>query len=861
MTNAARLKKTLKTALWVAGGFVGLVAIGIAVAAFVINKHYPPEKIKEMVTVQLASKIHRKIALKDVSFSLFSGFRLTGLSVSNRAGWTNQPFLAAEEASVGYRLLPLLWLQLQLGEVRLVKPVILVERKGPTEYNFTDLMGASSATAPTGSAASSSNAAVSKALSLFTVARVTLQDGKITYIDHLYKPAMRVELPKTNVTIKNISLSGGKTTFEVDAPIVYGGTTYALALKGSERFDWKAQTLKALKVEGTFQGVKFKLTGGAKTVVDDFAPDMKGEATLDLAKVGGLMPKSMGGLPKDLALSGVVTAPFQVGGTLKKGFALEGTLDLTASEIAFGKAFQKAKGVTAKASYRTVVGTDYVKVPSFDAALAAWVLKGSMAYTGMEAYPGDPKAAPAVAVSVSAPSLPIQTLGELSPLLKGWTLSGSLGLDVAFSALMKNPKAGTLRGGVNLQGIEASGAGDIPLVQGMTGRVSMTDTSIEMPKLAFKLMGTPAVASLKMGRFHSGELLDFAKCNALINFALDAGEVDLERLMSAMGSSPSASKDGDEKSSGTATAPLDLRGVVSDGLQMGGRVTFKGFRYRELKMTNAVAQVTLAKRQFKTTATVAGFSGTAAAVVTADLTKAPLPYGFSIDLKGVSAKTAINDAVDSFVKKKPESLKDKVTGTMDLKFAGTGRMDAKPADSLRGNGTFLVSGATVQGVAMLGGVVESLKDDTKALKMDKLDGTLAVADRKVALTANSAGDFGRLRVKGAVDFDGVYAPEMRVETDVRKALVDSKKLFGALSEDLQRRIDVDRAADAQGYVPVDFKLTGEAAKAPSLKSLDVTRLTKNVTSSYTKQITNKVTEKTGATGEAVGKALKGLFKR
>jgi hypothetical protein len=527
---------------------------------------------------------------------------------------------------------------------------------------------------------------------------------------------------------------------------------------------------------------------------------MKGEATLDLAKVGGLMPKSMGGLPKDLALSGVVTAPFQVGGTLKKGFALEGTLDLTASEIAFGKAFQKAKGVTAKASYRTVVGTDYVKVPSFDAALAAWVLKGSMAYTGMEAYPGDPKAAPAVAVSLSAPSLPIQTLGELSPLLKGWTLSGSLGLDVAFSALMKNPKAGTLRGGVNLQGIEASGAGDIPLVQGMTGRVSMTDTSIEMPKLAFKLMGTPAVASLKMGRFHSGELLDFAKCNALINFALDAGEVDLERLMSAMGSSPSASKDGDEKSSGTATAPLDLRGVVSDGLQMGGRVTFKGFRYRELKMTNAVAQVTLAKRQFKTTATVAGFSGTAAAVVTADLTKAPLPYGFSIDLKGVSAKTAINDAVDSFVKKKPESLKDKVTGTMDLKFAGPVGWTPSPPIPF-GERDLPVSGATVQGVAMLGGVVESLKDDTKTLKMDKLDGTLAVADRKVALTANSAGDFGRLRVKGAVDFDGVYAPEMRVETDVRKALVDSKKLFGALSEDLQRRIDVDRAADAQGYVP------------------------------------------------------------
>jgi hypothetical protein len=104
-----------------------------------------------------------------------------------------------------------------------------------------------------------------------------------------------------------------------------------------------------------------------------------------------------------------------------------------------------------------------------------------------------------------------------------------------------------------------------------------------------------------------------------------------------------------------------------------------------------------------------------------------------------------------------------------------------------------------------------------------------------------------------------------VETDIKKEMLDSKKVFSFLPSSLQSRIDVNRAADEQGYVPVDFKFTGAVSSAPGLKALDVTRLTKNVTSSYTKAITNKVTEKlgdkTGKAGEAVGNALKGLFKK
>jgi len=870
MSILSNWKKSLKIALWAAGAFVVIVAVAVLIASIVIPKKYPPEKIKQMITEQLSAKINRKIVLKDAQFNLFSGFRLTGLSVSNRAGWTDKPFLAADDISIGYRLFPLLWLQLELGEIKLEKPVILIERKGPTDYNFSDLMGGASAVATTSAAAtttttsSTTNAAVSRALALFSVAQVTIHQGQITYIDYLSKPTMEVKIPGADLTIKNISLSGSKTTFDLKAPIVYGGTTYAFNAKGSERFDWSNQTLKNLKVDGEFQGIKFSLTGDAAKVVDDFSPKMSGEATLDLTKVASLMPKSMGALPKDLSMTGSFTFPFTVGGSLKNGFTFDGSADLTSAELAFGNAFKKAKGVTTKADFKAVIGTDYYKVSSFNATLAGWNVKGSAAMTGVEAYPGDPKANPAFAVSISAPSLPLKELTALSPMLKDFTLTGEMGVDVAYSGSTKKPASGTLRGGLDFKSLGVTGPKNLAILGDMTGRMTMTDTSIDLPTMKFKLMGTPASCDFKMSRFHASELMDFAKCNALIAFNFDASDVDLEKIMTSMGVTMGGAKTATTQTAAVKSAPMDLRNVVSSGLQVNGRMTVKSFFYRKLKLENATANITLAKKQFKTAASVAGFSGKASAVMTADLNKAPLSYGYDLSLLGVSAQSAINDGVDSFVTKNPENYKDKVTGTMDFKFAGSGLMDAEPAKSLKGNGTFKISGAKVQGLAMLGGVMDSLKDSPKAVKMDTLDGTLAVADSKVSVTANSSGEFEKIRVNGAVGFDGNYAPEMRVETDIKKDQLDSKKVFSFLPASLQSRIDVNRAADAQGYVPVDFKFTGAVASAPGLKALDPTRLTKNVTSSYTKAITNKVTEKlgdkTGKSTEAVGNALKGLFK-
>jgi len=853
-------KKILKIALWTAVSFAALSVIALGAAAILVPKYFPPAKIKRMVTDQLAAKLHRTIKVKDVSFNVWKGFKITGVSMSNRAGWTNRPFLAADEILASYHLYPILWGSIQLGEIRLEKPVLLVERKGPTDYNFTDMMGASTAPAAAPTASGSSSGGATRILQMLSIGQVTLHQARVTYIDYLSKPTLQVDLPGMDFTVKHISLSGGKSTFQLVTPMVYGGTTYKFDVSGSYKFNYGNQTLRGLEARGAFNDIQFSVAGDADKVVDDFSPAMKGEANLDLAQAWKLLPKAFGPPPKDLSITGPFHMPFTVGGSLKKGLAFDGTADLTGADLAFGDKFKKAKGVPCSLDFKTLTGNDWFKMTDFQAVLGDWALKGSLDLTGLEAYPGDPKAHPAFAFTAASKSLPLKALGSLSPMLKDFTFTGDLGVDLAISASLRNPSSGSLRGGIEFRGLNAVHPKEPKFLEDLTGRVALTDTSILVPDTKFKLMGAPCDFTFSMTRFHVGELVNFGKCNAFItsNFQC-ASDIDLEKVMAAFPSGPKAGP-GPAPATAPPGPPPDLRPNVSPGLTVNAKAHFAGFKYRKIRFAPEDAVLTLSKRVLKFSGAMGGFSGSCAAAFTLDMNKFPHAYAYSLKMANVSAQTAFNDTVDSFVTKNPENYKDKVAGVMTLLNTGGGSLDAAPAKSFHGQGPVTLTGVKFQALAMLGGISEALKNKESAIKMDLLEGTIAIADSKVTLNLKSQGASGKMRIAGSVGFDGQYAPELRIENDIPKDSLDSSAVFAKLPESTRSRVDLNRAADAQGFVPVDFKLTGSVASNPGLKAMDPTRLVKNVAASYTKQVQQKAGAAVQkALGGDVGNKLKKLF--
>ncbi len=852
-------KNWLKIAL-IAGGVAAFLMAVMAVSAVIlVKKKMPPEKMKSMAQETLSEQLGRKVTVGDVKFSFFKGFEIADLSIGNRKGpgWKPGDMVAAKRIAISYQLFPLLWFELRLGEILLIEPRILVERRGLEEFNFSDLVTPAKPAPAAKKGAAPKGGAADLPL-LVRVDTVSIQKGRLTYIDHLYKPAQTTELPSLTLRVKNISLTGSKTTFDVQTPIKAAGATYEVSASGSYKLFLKKGSVKDLAVKGSFSGIDFQLSGSAKDVIENFAPDMKGSVKVDLSKLPALLPKDAPPLPKELRMSGLVSEDFGVAGNLKDGFKVNSVTDATAADVRFGDAFLKPSGLKAVVKADVVSGTDYLKLPLLEVALGEWLVKGSAAYTGMPPHP-TLKGNPAYALSLTTPKpLALKDLAALLPMAKDLNLSGSLNVNVKYSGKPLDAKSTKLDGLVSLEGVNAGNKMG-KILEGLSGKLVLKENLIEVPAMKFRLLDSPTGFSFRMSEFNVAQLYDPSKLNALITYRLDSNDVNLENLLALAGPPKKKEQAPAPKGEGKkAAAPAPKPVPISAGLRLDGGMSFKSFYLKKIRFTDAAVKTTLSKKVFKSTASVKGFDGASSGSFQMDLAQAVPPYSFNLKMAGVKAEAAIGQAVDSFVTKNPEQYKDKIAGSMNFDFSGTGRGfdSASAPKNLKGNGTFSLVGVRIKALALMGGLFKNLKDKKEEVKMDRLDGTVSVASEKVTLKANSAGSTGKMAVDGVIGFDGMYAPEMKVLNDIRKEYLDSDAFFGSLPDNVKSRVNLDKAADAQGFVPVDFKLTGPVNKAPGPGALDLSRLMKNIVNNEAKAVKQKAVE---GVQEKIGDKLKGIF--
>jgi AsmA protein len=183
---AARRRKVPRWLLWTVGVLVFLIAGGVATLKLV----FTPEKLRSMVEPRLEARINRDIELGAVNLRLFPrlAIRLSDLSVANPPEFEPQPSLAFDAVDVQVRLWPLLKKQLELGEVRLLGPVVRYEVLADGRTNFDDLVSASGDTttdeptvaAPPGMESSGPEAAAAAA---FAVQELVVRDGRVFYSD------------------------------------------------------------------------------------------------------------------------------------------------------------------------------------------------------------------------------------------------------------------------------------------------------------------------------------------------------------------------------------------------------------------------------------------------------------------------------------------------------------------------------------------------------------------------------------------------------------------------------------------------------------------------------------------------------
>jgi len=260
--------------------------------------------------------------------------------------------------------------------------------------------------------------------------------------------------------------------------------------------------------------------------------------------------------------------------------------------------------------------------------------------------------------------------------------------------------------------------------------------------------------------------------------------------------------------------------------------------------------------------TFKSFDGTGALALNVNFAKEPLSYSYAFNLKNVSAQKAVDASIDAYVTTKNYSAyKDMLYGTLNLAYSGSGR--GTTADlmiaSQAGTGSYNLVDARIKGVGAIKTINSIVKDKGDEIRFQKIEGALAMRNKVFSYTATTTGKAGVLRETGGINVDQmVYSPDMKIQCDLRKDVVDIEAVRNLLPPGIQGYVkSIDFLADDNGIVPLDVKFTGVVSE--NHYSWDRTRLESLAQKKIQKAAQQDIQQKASDVGKDLGSKLKGLF--
>jgi translocation and assembly module TamB len=112
---------------------LGIVAVAGIVLVILTSTDWGHERVRRIALSQLQSRVHGRVSIGRLSGNLLSGLTIHDLAISDSTG---EPFLAAQEVSARYALGALIGKKIWLQDVRLVRPLIVLDRPPGAKWNY-----------------------------------------------------------------------------------------------------------------------------------------------------------------------------------------------------------------------------------------------------------------------------------------------------------------------------------------------------------------------------------------------------------------------------------------------------------------------------------------------------------------------------------------------------------------------------------------------------------------------------------------------------------------------------------------------------------------------------------------------------
>src|SRR5689334_22483357 len=188
---------------------LGIVALaGIAVVVLT-STDWGHERVRRIALSQLQSHVHGRVSIGKLSGNLLTGLTVHDFAITDSTG---EPFIAAQEVSARYALGALISKKIWLQDVRLVRPLIVLDRPPGGEWNYQRIFV--SDTTPQASTGPGFG-------SWIRLENVTVVDGDLV-VRTPWKPGANLS-PAVSDSVIRTTLAGHSRTMVVQATHAYGG--------------------------------------------------------------------------------------------------------------------------------------------------------------------------------------------------------------------------------------------------------------------------------------------------------------------------------------------------------------------------------------------------------------------------------------------------------------------------------------------------------------------------------------------------------------------------------------------------------------------------------------------------------------
>lgn len=243
-------------------GLFLLIIIGVVALPYLL----PLDKVKNYATTRLSESLHRTVTVDRITFNLFSGFKLEGLSVGDKGAGNQPPFIVADSLDLHYAFWPLFSRQIIIKEISLVNPRGRIEKNANGLFNFSDLLGGGEKPNPVPKQQTKTWA--NPPFNIF-VDSFTLKNGLITYNDK--GSNLKTDVKNINIRISGFTLALFKpVNVQASAQVLFQGKTVPLAFSTQVGLDPAKERISFDPLNFSIAGES--LSGGAQLTNKESRP-------------------------------------------------------------------------------------------------------------------------------------------------------------------------------------------------------------------------------------------------------------------------------------------------------------------------------------------------------------------------------------------------------------------------------------------------------------------------------------------------------------------------------------------------------------------------------------------------------------